>query len=592
MTDLWASAILSLQNPGNGNLRSGFVGGPGRRVGNGVVVVPGADVRKQRNTKLIMQLQRMIRSTLLACAGFALAAAGDVRGQALDDTLSYTNSFDTSGSVASWIYWYGVNPGNSSMVWDSTMDAQTNANSGSLLFLATLPQNNQEAFFGTFNNRWHYDLNGTHDATKYTNITVDVHVDPSSPLSTAGTFGNLQMGFYSGIFLGAPTIPASATNGWVRLTQPIDPSTTGISAVGGINFRIQTYDNYHNPIGTLMMWLDNVTMNVSPVQIPPPTLQAPATPTPGLNLFSAPSNGDLYQRTSLLALNSSGTSWVGAGSPVTYAVTITNAPAAAGYQTHLFLVTGTAPNETAPDYNETNLVWLNIATDGTGGATASFRYKINENNSNSNLFGAEFVGPASAGTLANVHSATVLGTWLLTFNNDTNVVITTPDGHTANFGIRPEVAANFADPYSDGNPNPIHIYVGAQPNATPSIGQEVVLSGFAYTNATTGATFNDNFTAAGLDTTIWKIASQDANCVQQIPPGSAYFVTWSRPDNGFSLQTSAKLSDASSWNTLTGPNYSAGPANTFVLFGKTWAYVPTANLNAASPAFFRLIQDH
>lgn len=539
-----------------------------------------------------MKVPRSLKSGLLAAAVLACTSQGKLLAQALDDTASYTNSFDTASSVKSWIYWYGINPGNSAMSWDSGMDAGGDPNSGSLLFEATFPASNQQAFFGTFNNRYGYDLAGVHDATKYTNLTVQVHVDPSSALSTAGTYGDLQMGFYNGIFLGSQTIPASATNGWVRLVQPIDPSASGISAVGGINFRIQSYDNYHNPIGTVKLWLDNLTMNVSPVQIPPPTLQSPdGTPQPGLNLFSAPSNGDRYQRTSLLALNSSGTTWVGATAPVSYSVNIKSAPAVAGYQTHLFLVTGTAPNETSPDYNQTNLIWLNIENDGLGGANGIFRYKINEPNSNTNLFGAEYIGPASAGTLANVHSASVTGTWTLTFSQNTNVTILAPDGAIANFTIRPEVAAEFADPAADSNPNPVHIYVGAQPNQTNSVGKQVVLGGFAYTNATTGATFSDDFSAPVLDTAIWKIAAQDANTVQQIPAGPAFFIKWSRPDNGFSLQTNGKLLDPSAWTTLTGPN-AGSPLSTFTLFGQTWAYVPTSALNGAAPNYFRLIQDH
>ena len=540
-----------------------------------------------------MKLHRSLKSPFRAAIALAMTAAGTTFAQStLDDTVSYSNTFDSSSSVASWIYWYGVNPGNSHMTWDANMDANNDPNSGSLYFSATFPANNQQAFFGTFNNRYGYDLNGTHDATKYTNITVAIHVDPSSTLSTAGTYGNLQMGFYSGNFLGSQTIPASATNGWVTLTQPIDPSATGIGSVGGINFRIQSYDNYHNPVGPVYFWLDNLAMNVSPVEIPPPTLLPPAVPVSGLNLFSAPSNGDQYQRTGILAINSAGTSWVGATNPVTYAVTIKQAPQAAGYQTHIFLVTGTAPNETAPDYNQTNLIWLSIETDGNGGANANFRYKINEYSSNSNLFGAEFIGSASAGTLKTIHSTSVLGTWALSFSQDTEVTMTAPDGTSATFSIRPEVAANFADPYSDGNPNPIHIYVGAQPNGDAKIGLDVVLSGFSYSNSFSGASFSDNFSAAALDPLVWKLATQDRNAVQQFPAGPAYLVAWSLPDGGFSLQTTSNLQDPNSWNTLTGPSPTAGPVQTFALQGKDTAYVPLSVLNSTGPNFFRLIKDH
>src|SRR6267142_131735 len=104
----------------------------------------------------------------------------------LDDTVNFTNAFDNAASIASWIYWYGNGSNNDSMTWDSTMDAATNPSSGALLFETTFPASSQLAFFGTFHNGGHYDTGFTHDATKYTNVVVDIHVDPSSALSQAG----------------------------------------------------------------------------------------------------------------------------------------------------------------------------------------------------------------------------------------------------------------------------------------------------------------------------------------------------------------------------------------------------------------------
>ena len=70
-------------------------------------------------------------AALLAAASL-LGTVTDTRAQASDPTDSYTNSFDTVSSRASWLYWYGVNSGNSAISWDADRDSTTNAGSGSL----------------------------------------------------------------------------------------------------------------------------------------------------------------------------------------------------------------------------------------------------------------------------------------------------------------------------------------------------------------------------------------------------------------------------------------------------------------------------
>src|SRR5207253_1789649 len=136
--------------------------------------------------------------------------------------------------------------------------------------------------------------------------------------------------------LGSQTIPASATNGWAHIVQPIDPSVPNLNAVSGIAFRIQSYDNYNNPIGHLKFWMDNVKMTVSPVKIPPPKLSSLSKPIQGLNLLSSVANGDQYQRTSFRYNNDTGVGWLGATAPVTYSLAITNFPSGiySNYQAH------------------------------------------------------------------------------------------------------------------------------------------------------------------------------------------------------------------------------------------------------------------
>ena len=116
--------------------------------------------------------------------------------QAPDPTDSYTNAFKT-GTPFSWKYWYGINPGNSAITWDDTMDAATNANSGSLQIILPFgpPANTnaQQVWFGTFGNRFGYDSSIRYNGNLFTNIEVDVFVDPGTIPSPAGVFGALQI---------------------------------------------------------------------------------------------------------------------------------------------------------------------------------------------------------------------------------------------------------------------------------------------------------------------------------------------------------------------------------------------------------------
>jgi hypothetical protein len=537
----------------------------------------------QKTFPNIKTSRKVLHGAAAVLALGALCCGLTGRATPLPDTDTYTNSFGNAGSTTSWIYWYGNGSNNNSMTWDAAVDANNNAGSGSLLFETTFPAGNQLAWFGTFGNRWGYDTEFTHDATKYTNITFDVHVDPSSALSTAGTFGNLQIGFYGGPnVLGSQTIPASATNGWVHIVQPIDPSTPGIGTVSGLAFRIQTYDNYNNPVGHLKFWIDNLKLVVSPVVPPPPRLAAPVKPVSGLNLGSSSSNGDQYQRTSIRLNNDMGVGWLGASGPVTYSFAVTNFPTGSGYQAHLFITTGGIPPsfETAPDYVETNVIFVQIGRNANGTGTAAFRYKVNEFQSNSNMFGAEYIGDASAGTLANITTPTVLGNWSITFNQDTNVTLSGPGGVTTNFTMRAAAVANFAEP--------LNILFGAQPNNSANIGQSVVLAQAGISGIANPV--NDNFMAdSTLDTSTWSPLAGDVTLAQVVPndPGS-WLIKWTLPDAGFGLQTTTNLTNPNSWTTLTGPEATGGPLSSYTAAGSRITLVPSASLSPGV-SYFRLI---
>jgi len=458
------------------------------------------------------------------------------------------------------------------------------------LFETTFPANEQLAWFGTFGNRWAYDTENRHDATKYTNIVFDIHVDPTSALSPSNTFGDVQIGFYDGPNqIGSQTIPSSATNGWAQITQPINPATPGISSVSGIAFRLQTYNTSLNPTGHVKFWIDNLRMVVSPVEIPPPRLSTPfVQPVQGLNLLSSAGNGNEFQRTSILYTEHSGVGWVGASTPVTYALTITNFPAGTftNYQAHIFITTGNTPPsfETAPDYNETNVIFFDVHQNGDGTASAYFRYKVNEENQNSNMFGMEYIGPASAGTLGGITNSSIVGTWGFTFSQDTNVTIFGPGGVTTNIIMRPQAVANFTEP--------LNVLFGAQPNrqsaANPlgNVGQKVVLASVGITNGTSTILWDNFITDSELDANLFTRLAGDVNMVQLVPTGSAFWIKWSLPDAGFQLQVSTNLT---SWVTVTGPDAGGATLPNYTVTGSRYTLIPSSLLGS-SQTFFRLVK--
>lgn len=206
-----------------------------------------------------MKLNRQILGLLAATA--LCATASEAYAQL---TQSYANDFNTAASVASWIYWYDVESGN--LTWDGTMDANNNTNSGSLeVSIPWVGTGDQQLWFGTWDNQYGYDTSVLMNGTFITNISCDIHVDPSSPTNSAGNFGTIDIGFYPGPVdwaASAVTLPLNATNGWMHVSVPVDTTTPGLASVSGICFTMATYSAPLN--GTTLMWVDNLQTEATP----------------------------------------------------------------------------------------------------------------------------------------------------------------------------------------------------------------------------------------------------------------------------------------------------------------------------------------
>jgi len=541
----------------------------------------------------MIKLNSIKRWVAAVAAGAALCGALTTARAATYLTSTYLNSFDDSTTVASWIYWYGLGFNNTPMTWDPTMDATTNANSGSLQVVAPFGASGDQAvFFGTFDNKYGYDNTVLLDGTLYDRIEMDVRVDPSTPTTTNGDFGTLLIGMVDsstdagGYYYGSgQIIPGKATNQWVHIVQPIDKTTPNLNICEGVDFKIASYGGY--PKAPFTMWIDNLTVHQAPPAAPP-SMKPPIAAKSGLNLFS---NGtDQYQRTGLEAINPNfvNMGWVGSSTPVSYSITITDyppQPMAVGYQTHIIISSDNPPvYRTAPDYSSTNVIFFDIQGTANGGQ-GNFRYKINEPNSNANVYAAD---NGTAGTLASLAASSILGTWTMTFSANTNVTVTGPGGVSTNFTISATAAAQFDEANLNLNPTPLSVYIGAQPNNTASVGQRVVVGGFQMTG--NAGAFSDTFTAAALDTTTWRIVTENQGTAIYVSPDPAIYAQWSVPDAGFGLQSATQLLKANNvWTTLTGTNSMLGPFSSVVLPTGKVTLIPFSAIGSTNIAFFRLI---
>ena len=430
-----------------------------------------------------MKIPRQFRllGALLGAALIPLCASAQTY-----QTTDYTNTFDNNGSTGLYqspdaIYWYSiyqnygltVPPGtyNYPMTNDAAVDFTGDTNdSGSLLvytpFNATSPHD-QNVFYFTLSGNGPFDQSVQMPMALVTNISFEIHVDPSSIPDFDGNFGQITVGLLTTTYKSganssywqALTIPGAATNGWVKLseTNALDGQSevNGYSTTNafGVDF---DYNNYGGlPTNPVTFWIDNVVVLTSaepPPPPPPPTLSIAAT-QPGLNLFAGQGTA-LYQRENLESANGSGYyNWVGAGHPVSFSYTISDYPIPAGdaFQTQIFL----APNpgtENDPDWNETNIVFFDMESTANG-ASWTFRYKTNEPNGNGMIYGA--------GSLATINSKTAVGTWTATFNNNTNVTLLAPDGTTTNFNI-PDTTGATAALFDAAQGNNVTLYFGAQ----------------------------------------------------------------------------------------------------------------------------------
>jgi len=519
-------------------------------------------------------MQRWLQAT-----GLALIMAGSVGfSQTLPSTNLVVAQFDTASDPFSQVYvWWGGPV--LTQEWDGTQNnpttlAPNNPGSGSLKLTAdwTLvdstggPQPQLMLLNALSGVEWNQSITAS---GYYYDFNFDIKLDPASAKTAAGDFGHISA-FVTDSGWNRIQIwdsPAYTNSGWTHVHGYIDPAAAGADTITGfaLNWPWQTAGNLGAITGVQTFWIDNLILNTNltkPLQPPTLGIKPAPLPNPGLNISSVGSAQ--YDRNNIATVADE--AWVGSSTPVTYSLTISKYPDSktySSYQTHIFL-TSSPGTESAPDWNEANVMWLDIENHSDGTATGNFRYKTNQPGANAMYF--------SSGALGSVTSTNgALGTWSMTWDHDTNVTVTAPGGATFSTNFTADVVALFS--------SPLTAYFGAQPNTTADIGQVVVLSNVKVTG--TANPINDNFTSPTLDANTWVVrASQPAN-VFMPSSDDAYIVNWTLPDLHFSLEMAA---------SITGPWSDTGLTNTSTIGATKSVTIPKTILPAGRSAFFRMVK--
>jgi hypothetical protein len=550
--------------------------------------------------KIVFNLRSFFLLAALVLAGSTVCT------QAQFPLGSYTNNFATggsavpfsgSGSVKSWIGWYSL-WNNTPFTNDvTTPDTLAGAGAGSLEVNSPFTAaGSQNLFFGTFGNGGTYDFSVTANLLNFDTVSFDVYVNPTnqvSPPDANGNWGTINVGVintsygYEGFGAGSVTIPGAASNGWVHLSVPIDHTIANVSSIPGICFDYNSYGGY--PKTNLTFWIGNLVVHYTGAPPPPPTNYLNKIQALGLVQFADATPS--YNRQDIRT-DQSGTAnvtWYNQPGPVKYSWTIASFPSAT-YSNFLsgFTLTPDAvasENYSDPDWSASNVVWVAIQNNSDGTATAGIAWKTNEPAGNSQLYnptngvGGQLIPYNSETNGFTVPS--IIGTWSVTFNNNTNITLTGPNGSSTNVVLDPTVAALF-----NGY---VGAYLYSSPTVNANVGQYCTYSAYNITGV--GTPVNENLTSGALISPFLVLNSQNyfyAGDYTNSPPNqvfatasAAYWLAWSLPAAGFSPVVSASLT-ARVWNNVAGSIFVNGAQN--------WIQVSKASLPAPNQGYFAMIQ--
>ena len=421
----------------------------------------------------------------------------------------------------------------SNVLWDATMDAQGNPNSGSMEVIAVFGTNGGDQFT-LMDKGPGFSYAGINppitNGIGLLTFQCDVRYDPSSPTWVTGggtNYGSLRFGvvppYSPQDFFG--TVQVSVTNqGWYHVTLPINAATDpNLLSIQGLIIN-QDGQSFGNLQGTTALWIDNLEFTYTNISFVPPPVSTIGAAIPAMRLFAG-SSGQ-YDRQELATADQS-QSWIGGSYPVSYSFTEKNVPTTIN-QTHIFLIPANSTPNASPygyngvDYTATNGLWLTIGSSGV----AIVSWKTNEANSN----------PYSTGVIAlQITNSTAVGKWTLTFNSASTGTLTAPGASAVPFTITdPNVAADFG--------NPVVAYFGLQGNNSPGTYED--WTAISVTGVQ-GVNENEDFTKETSRnlSPVWNNMAAAAADVVILSTNDfpAYWVQWTLPAQGYNIGSSTNL---------------------------------------------------
>lgn len=403
------------------------------------------------------------------------------------------------------------------------------------------------------------------DGTLYESIEMDIMFPATNTavLSTSDSSG-LQIGFDHGYSMTSLTNFFPAWDGvWHHLSIPIPVGSSGIANFLAVAFYCWQPGGV---TGTFDYEVKNLVVKAKVVPLPPPTMLAPEkVKSAGLWLGTYAHGGGTRNSVYTPITTGNGVSWVGVATPanpVTYSLTIGQYPDSAKYpgiQSHIFLSSDQAGGEGAPEWNSTNCIFFRIMNNADGSAYANFMFKTNAPGGwLDQIFGSN--------NIVGVTSTKVTGTWSVTFSNDTDCTITTPDNTKTNFTFPADALPYFSYVYAS---------FGIQQNNDTYSNRFVV---FSHAGISAPYSIDDYFTN-GIPDTSFSVAGPQFG-TQTVPDGSAWYAKYAVSATGFGLTESPDLvhwTDSSSTNLWEFDGYG-------------WMPLGAADLTGADHNYFRMVK--
>jgi len=387
-------------------------------------------------------------------------------------------------------------------------------------------------------------------------LEFDMQINPFTPgfnmeISVQGPTGGTFSGDVSRFTVGSPPLPAAGA-GYVHVSLPLSNSIAGNSgtplnptdATFRIGFGALAFPSSIGD-GTTpeTIDVDNIVllMTTNPPTIPPPTLSI-IKAKPGLRVFEQ-NSGATYNQEGFGTVDNN-QSWIGStpATPTTYKISIAGFPPTPNTALHMQFVQNSAINPFVV-FGSANAMDWSIQRGASGFFSQTVAWKTNSPN-NGGL-------PNVMVNAATNTSTTGVGTWTLTFTNDTDGTLTAPDGSTNSFSLPPDMVALFA--------NPVEICFGTTPGSPAGYGEYFDINRITITNLV--QVDDDDFTLDDtLNTALWNPAfsldaakTGNAGSVFQVSTNTPFWVTWTVPDDLFVLATSPSLTNAA--NQWLSPTY-------------------------------------